>query len=61
MAEDLTVNLDEVYEFAVQLGKEAGSMLAEAAQLRFGKGPRTNHLEKESSVDLVTQTDEGQL
>lgn len=61
MAEnDLAVNLDEVYDFAIQLGKDAGHMLSEAAQLRFGGGPQTKHLEKESAVDIVTQTDEGQ-
>lgn len=54
------VDLDEVYQFAVQLGQEAGSLLMDAAHLRYGSAQRTDHLEKESAVDLVTQTDEGQ-
>ncbi|KAK4653110.1 hypothetical protein QC762_505140 [Podospora pseudocomata] len=52
--------LDEVYTFAVQLGKDAGKMLLEAAQLRF-TGTQTADLEveeKDSSVDIVTETDE---
>ena len=57
MAEGM--DLDEVYQFAVQLAKEAGSLLLNAAQHRYGNGLRANHLEKENAVDLVTQTDEG--
>lgn len=48
-------DLDQVYHFAVQLGKDTGKMLLDA---RSGHGLRANHIEKESSVDLVTQTDE---
>ena len=59
MAASLMVNLDEVYQFAIELGKEAGSMLLAAANDRIGNGLRTGHLEKESAVDLVTQADEG--
>ena len=61
MAEPTAEELDNVYEFAVQLGKETGQLLLERAQARSGDGPRTTHVSvKESSVDIVTQTDEGQ-
>ncbi len=55
------VDLDEVYTFAIQLGKDAGSMLQRAAEARFGsnRAPDAQY-EKESAVDIVTQTDEGQ-
>ena len=62
MAADLTTReLDEIYSFAVQLGKDAGKMLLEAAMLRCkgGKVDDTAHVEKMNAVDLVTQTDEG--
>ena len=54
--------LDDIYAFAVQLGKDAGKLLLEAAQSRFdGAGQRTEELvEKDSSVDIVTKTDEGE-
>ncbi|EGO55478.1 protein qutG [Neurospora tetrasperma FGSC 2508] len=58
--------LDEIYTFAVQLGKDAGNLLMEAARLRFSNN-NANHdkestsqefTEKDSAVDIVTQTDE---
>jgi myo-inositol-1(or 4)-monophosphatase len=54
--------LDDIYAFAVQLGKDAGKLLLEAAQSRFdGNDQRTEELvEKDSSVDIVTKTDEGE-
>jgi myo-inositol-1(or 4)-monophosphatase len=54
--------LDDIYAFAVQLGKDAGKLLLEAAQSRFdGNSQRTEELvEKDSSVDIVTKTDEGE-
>ena len=53
--------LEEIYRFAVQLGKDAGSMLQKAAEARFdGGSSQIAQLEKESAVDIVTQTDEGQ-
>lgn len=56
------VDLDEVYAFAVELGKEAGALLLTAAQARYGDGlrPDNGFDEKESAVDIVTRTDEGQ-
>lgn len=60
--------LDEIYAFAVQLGKDAGNLLMEAARSRFSSNshnashddePATQEFtEKDSAVDIVTQTDE---
>ncbi|KAF2799958.1 inositol monophosphatase [Melanomma pulvis-pyrius CBS 109.77] len=54
--------LDGIYAFAVNLGKEAGKMLLEAAKLRMGdervSEERKEHVQKENAVDLVTETDE---
>ena len=60
MADNSSLNLDEVYEFAVELGEEAGAMLMKAAEARFGGVSESQHTEKESAVDLVTQTDIGE-
>ena len=60
MATTSDVDLDEVYAFAVQLGKDAGNLLMDAAKARFGGQPTENRFEeKESAVDIVTKTDEG--
>ena len=63
MADISQEQLDEIYAFAVQLGKDAGRMLLDAARLRMGDGPASReqkeHVEKENAVDLVTETDEG--
>lgn len=59
MAAFESIDLEEVYNFAVKLGKDAGGMLLRAAEARFGDAPRQTHIEKESAVDLVTQTDIG--
>lgn len=60
------IDLDEVYAFTVQLAEDAGRMLLGAAETRMrpmndsNLDPAAGHVvEKESSVDLVTQTDEG--
>jgi myo-inositol-1(or 4)-monophosphatase len=54
--------LDGIYAFAVDLGKRAGQMLTDAAQIRIDGGNATQeqkeHVEKENAVDLVTETDE---
>ncbi|KAL2134302.1 hypothetical protein VTI74DRAFT_499 [Chaetomium olivicolor] len=52
--------LDDIYVFAVQLGKDAGKQLLEAAQSRYnGNGQITQEFsEKDSAVDIVTKTDE---
>lgn len=61
MSASIGVDLDEVHAFAVRLGKDAGAMLTSAAQARFGGGggEGSRFEEKESAVDIVTQTDEG--
>jgi myo-inositol-1(or 4)-monophosphatase len=54
-------DLDSIYAFAVQLGKDAGKILLERAKERFqGDDQKVQaHAEKANAVDLVTQTDEG--
>lgn len=56
--------LEEIYSFAVQLGKDAGKILMDRAQLRM-TGPvqkeEQKFVEKENAVDIVTQTDTGML
>lgn len=51
--------LDDIHDFAVQLAKDAGRMLLQAVDARSGKTGHAGDAEKESAVDLVTQTDEG--
>ncbi|KAK7718669.1 hypothetical protein SLS64_002629 [Diaporthe eres] len=52
--------LDEIYAFAVQLGKDAGKMLMDAAKLRMASGGAAHEsVEKENAVDIVTKTDTG--
>jgi myo-inositol-1(or 4)-monophosphatase len=63
MADLSREELDEIYTFAVELGKQAGKMLMDAAQLRMNGGDGTGkeeaeHVQKENAVDLVTETDE---
>jgi len=62
MADLSREELDEIYAFAVHLGKQAGKMLMDAAQLRIDGGDATTeekeHVQKENAVDLVTETDE---
>lgn len=57
--------LDSIYAFAVDLGKQAGQMLVDAAQVRIDGGNATQdekeHVQKENAVDLVTETDESML
>lgn len=51
--------LEEIYAHATQLAKQAGEMLLDAVEARSGSSAGAGHVEKESAVDLVTQTDEG--
>ncbi len=55
--------LVEIYEFAVQLGKDAGNLLMDGARSRFGDTGLAGLAfdEKDSSVDIVTKTDEGEF
>ncbi|CEJ58875.1 Putative Protein qutG [Penicillium brasilianum] len=51
--------LDEIYAFAVDLGRKAGDLLMERVEQRISgcNDPQTFE-EKENAVDIVTQTDE---
>ncbi|PYI19402.1 inositol monophosphatase [Aspergillus japonicus CBS 114.51] len=49
--------LDEIYAFAVDLGRKAGQLLLESVEKRLDGGSQTIE-EKDSAVDIVTQTDE---
>jgi len=53
--------LNEIYAFTVQLAKDAGKMLMDAATLRFGDAGtgEQSFTEKDNAVDLVTKTDLG--
>lgn len=54
--------LDEIYAFAVDLGKRAGKLLLDGVEKRIGSVNTPEGLsftEKDNAVDIVTQTDEG--
>lgn len=60
--------LDEIYAFAIQLGKDAGKMLMDAAALRMSSSSSSSSgegadapkwVEKDNAVDIVTKTDTG--
>jgi myo-inositol-1(or 4)-monophosphatase len=58
--------LDEVYAFAIDLGKQAGEKLLRGVQGRIDGVPADGHgssnlafTEKDNAVDIVTQVDEG--
>ncbi|KAJ5576698.1 Inositol monophosphatase [Penicillium sp. DV-2018c] len=52
--------LDEIYAFAIDLGRKAGNLLMERAEQRMSgeNGGSNTFEEKENAVDIVTQTDE---
>lgn len=53
--------LDEIYAFAIDLGKRAGQILLDTVEKQIsgvGSGNSNHFVEKDSSVDIVTQTDE---
>lgn len=54
--------LDEIYSFAVDLGRKAGDLLMERVEQRIsgGEGNSQSFEEKDNAVDIVTQTDEGE-
>lgn len=52
--------LDEIYAFAIDLGRQAGKMLMDRVDQRVAGGGANAFEEKENSVDIVTQTDEGE-
>jgi hypothetical protein len=55
--------LDEIYQFAIQLGKDAGQILLDGLEKR--RTCSGSHVveaqEKANAVDIVTQTDNGRL
>lgn len=53
--------LDEIYAFAVDLGRKAGKLLMDRVEQRISgcEGHSQDFEEKENAVDIVTQTDEG--
>lgn len=53
--------LDEIYAFAIDLGRKAGKLLMERVDQRISgaNGSSNTFEEKENAVDIVTQTDEG--
>ncbi|GES59069.1 inositol monophosphatase [Aspergillus terreus] len=50
--------LDEIYAFAVDLGRKAGQLLLESIERRMDGEQSREADEKENAVDIVTQTDE---
>jgi myo-inositol-1(or 4)-monophosphatase len=56
-----TEELKEVYDFALSLGRNAGKILLDGVEKRCGEesGRRQGQEDKESAVDIVTQTDLG--
>lgn len=54
--------LDDIYHFAIDVGKQAGKILLHGANARIsGAGVPDTQIEKENAVDIVTKTDEGTL
>jgi myo-inositol-1(or 4)-monophosphatase len=53
--------LSEIYDFALSLGRRAGQILLDGVDKRCGEqsGRWQNQVDKESAVDIVTQTDLG--
>lgn len=61
MPEISGAELDDLYAFAVQLGKDAGDLMMKYARSRWSSGGSAEYAltEKDSSVDIVTKADEG--
>lgn len=61
MSEILQDHLEEVYQFAIRLGKAAGKILVEGIERRRVTVENGAHevVEKLNAVDIVTQTDNG--
>ncbi|KAK5635584.1 hypothetical protein RRF57_011296 [Xylaria bambusicola] len=60
MSEISERELGEIYDFAVQLGKDAGNLLMNFAKARWGDKGSGEQLfsEKDNAVDIVTKADE---
>lgn len=62
MTEIPASELNEIYKFAIQLGKDAGKILLEGLERRrSGLDEPEVPIEKLNAVDIVTQTDNGAL
>lgn len=62
--EDDEAALQEIYAFAIQLGKDAGQILLDGLARRRVQGAEAEaaaQVEKLNAVDIVTQTDNGAL
>lgn len=62
MADMSDAELHEIYDFAVQLGKDAGDLLMKFAMARFTGGAVGEQAfeEKDNAVDIVTKVDQGE-
>ncbi|KAI1314029.1 inositol monophosphatase [Xylaria venustula] len=60
MGEVTEQELGEIYDFAIQLGKDAGHLLMDFAKARWGDKGSGDQLfsEKDNAVDIVTKADE---
>jgi hypothetical protein len=64
MAQISQQELDEIYAFALDIGKRAGKLLLDGVDKRIGGVDGSGELaftEKDNAVDIVTKTDEGLL
>jgi myo-inositol-1(or 4)-monophosphatase len=66
MAQISSDELEQIFSFAIDLGKKAGSILLQATEKRMRNASYSttyteelNIAEKDNQVDIVTQTDEG--
>jgi myo-inositol-1(or 4)-monophosphatase len=52
--------LEQIYQFAIQLGKDAGKILLDGLEKRrLAPSSIASDVEKINAVDIVTQTDNG--
>lgn len=52
-------DLDDIYAFAIDLGRKAGQLLLGNVEKRIAGAVDQEFEEKDNAVDIVTQTDEG--
>lgn len=53
--------LQEIYLFALELGRRAGKILQDGVDVRTSGNAEQEMVEKVNAVDIVTQTDLGKL
>lgn len=62
MTDISATELSEIYQFAIQLGKDAGKILLDGLERRrLGEDEPEEMVEKVNAVDIVTKTDHGNL